>query len=73
MAEVEVLTMEELAQWLDCTTQAIRQAMREDGLPGRKIGSRWCFSKTAIDQWLAGGTWASEKARRKNGKTVAEK
>ena len=60
----KLLTMEELAARMGCTTQAIRASMRTDNLPGRKVGSRWLFAWSEVVRWVGGGTWASEKARR---------
>ena len=63
----ELLSMDELAARLGVTTQAVRQAMREDDLPGRKVGSRWFFAWSEIIYWIGRGTWASEKGRRAGG------
>ena len=73
MAEDEkLLSMEELAARLGVSTQAVRQAMREDDLPGRKIGSKWFFAWSEIVYWIGRGTWASEKGRRAAGHAEAE-
>lgn len=64
MEHEELLSMQELADRIGCTTQAIRESMRTDGLPGRKIGSRWFFAWSEVIRWVGAGSWKSEKARR---------
>jgi excisionase family DNA binding protein len=58
----EVLTSEELAEWLGVATDTIRYEARRGRLPGRKVGKEWRFSKEAILEWLSTqeplGRWA---------------
>ncbi len=49
----EVLSAEELAQYLGVNYRTILQMAREGRLPGRRVGTAWRFHKEAIDQWLA--------------------
>lgn len=60
----QLLSMQELADRMGCTTQAIRASMRDDGLPGRKVGSKWVFAWSQVIRWVGSGSWQSEKARR---------
>ena len=64
MPDKEFLQIEELSAELGVTTVAIRASMKDDGLPARKVGGKWFFSRQAIHAWLGKGTWQSEKARR---------
>ena len=64
MDDEKLMTLEELAARMGCTTQAIRASMRTDNLPGRKVGSRWLFAWSEVVRWVGRGTWQSEKARR---------
>ena len=54
MPEGEVLTTEELAQYLKLPESTVRQLVREGRIPGIKVGRSWRFHKAAIDAWLAG-------------------
>ena len=49
----EVLSAEELAQYLGVNYRTILQMAREGRLPGRRVGTAWRFHKDAIDEWLA--------------------
>jgi len=49
----EVLSAEELAEYLGVNYRTILQMAREGRLPGRRVGTAWRFHKEAIDQWLA--------------------
>lgn len=49
----EVLTLEELAEYLKLSKSTVYKLVGEDKIPGQKIGKRWRFSKAAIDRWLA--------------------
>lgn len=53
-AELEVLTLEQLAELLSLDVEAT-QALAEAGeLPGRKLGEEWRFSRRAVLDWLSG-------------------
>lgn len=48
----DVLTIEEVAEYLRLPQEAvIRQTLRGN-IPGRKIEDNWRFLKVAIDEWL---------------------
>jgi excisionase family DNA binding protein len=52
--ELEVLTLEQLAELLSLDLESA-QALAETGkLPGRKLGKEWRFSRRAILDWLSG-------------------
>lgn len=48
----EVLTLPEVADYLRVAQAEIEQVVKSQGLPGRRIGSEWRFSRTAIEDWL---------------------
>ncbi len=58
----EVLTAEELAQYLGVHYRTVLQLAREGSLPGRRVGNSWRFHKQAIDEWLAGGGRLAQRA-----------
>ncbi len=52
MSELDVLTLEEAAVYLKVEYGAIRRLLKEQGLPGRKIGEEWRFLRGALADWL---------------------
>lgn len=48
----EVLTMAEAAEFLRVSESEIRDLIRQQGLPGRKIGDEWRFLKAGLQDWL---------------------
>lgn len=50
--ELEVLTLEQLAQLLTLDVETTRQLAEAGELPGRKLGEEWRFSRRAILDWL---------------------
>ena len=52
MSEFDVLTLEDAAAYLKVEYGQIRRLIKEQGLPGRKIGEEWRFLRGAIADWL---------------------
>lgn len=50
--QTEVLTIEEVADYLRLPEEVILQEAAQGHLPGRKIADTWRFLKAAIDDWL---------------------
>ncbi len=48
----EVLTLAEIAEYLRVPEAEILRLLREQGLPGRKLGEEWRFLKAAVQDWL---------------------
>jgi len=48
----EILTIEELAEYLKISRSTLYKLAQDGSLPGAKIGKRWRFHKDAIDNWL---------------------
>jgi len=49
---VEVMSIDDLAQYLKISRSTLYKIAQEGGLPGQKVGRRWRFHKSAIDDWL---------------------
>ncbi len=49
---LDVLTLEELADYLKISTPAAHRAIKEQKLPGRNIGGEWRFLRDAVANWL---------------------
>ena len=48
----ELMTVEELGQYLRFTRKTIYKLLKQGGIPAIKIGNKWRFDKAAIDRWL---------------------
>lgn len=55
----EVLTLEQAAELLQVSEQAVSELANDGKLPGRKIGDAWRFSRAALVEWLAAGDGSS--------------
>lgn len=48
----EVLTLAEAAEFLRVSESEVHDLVRQQGLPGRKIGDQWQFLKAGLQDWL---------------------
>ena len=48
----EVLTIEELSDYLKIPKSTLYKLVREGSVPCQKVGKHWRFHKNAIDRWL---------------------
>jgi excisionase family DNA binding protein len=48
----EVLTLAEAAEYLRVSESEVHDLIRQQGLPGRKIGDQWRFLKAGLRDWL---------------------
>ena len=49
---LDVLTLEELAEYLKVSPAAAHRVIKEQKLPGRNIGGEWRFLRDAVANWL---------------------
>jgi excisionase family DNA binding protein len=49
----EVMSLAELAQWLDVDEDTVRSLAEAGELPGRRLGEEWRFARAAVLDWLA--------------------
>lgn len=47
-----LMTVDELSQYLRVTKRTIYRLLKKGDLPAVKVGHKWRFNKNAIDQWL---------------------
>jgi excisionase family DNA binding protein len=52
----QLMTVEELGKYLRFTRKTIYKMLKEGSLPAIRIGNKWRFDKTAIDDWLQQST-----------------
>lgn len=51
----EILTMEEAAELFGVSIKTFIKLLKEEKVPGRKIGREWRFNRQALINWLAAG------------------
>lgn len=51
----DVLTIDELADYLQVAKSTLYRLAQEGRIPAQKVGKHWRFHKDAIDEWLRGG------------------
>jgi len=51
----EIMTMDELAEYLKISKSTLYKLAVDNKIPGTKIGKRWRFHKDAIDAWVKQG------------------
>jgi excisionase family DNA binding protein len=57
----EVLTLAEAAAYLRTSAEEVMRLVREQGLPGQKVGNDCRFLKAAIQDWLRASSASSTK------------
>lgn len=48
----ELMTLEEVADYLRVTKKTIYRLLRQHKIPASKVGHQWRFEKARIDEWL---------------------
>jgi len=48
---MEYLTVEEVAQELKYSIETVKRMLRENRMPGYKIGNEWRVDKTEYEEW----------------------
>lgn len=61
----EVLTIEDLADYLKISKSTLYKLVREGSIPCQKVGKHWRFHKDAIDSWLKQQPRTKKQARGK--------
>ena len=57
----QVMTIDELAAYLQVAKSTLYKLAQEGKGPGQKVGKHWRFSKDAIDRWLEHRSAGGEK------------
>jgi excisionase family DNA binding protein len=51
----EILTIDEAAAFLGVSVKTFNKVLHSEGIPGRKIGREWKFSRSALIAWIGNG------------------
>ena len=60
--EAEILTIKQVASYLQVTERTIYRLAASDGIPAFKVGGSWRFRKLDIDTWIASQTQEGRQA-----------
>lgn len=52
MADSEIMTVEEVAEYLRMKPQTIYTWAQEKRIPAAKLGKEWRFKKSVVDKWF---------------------
>ena len=53
--ESAVMTILQLAKYMDCHYVTAYRLAQRGQIPGFKVGGRWRFLKSDVDRWIASG------------------
>jgi excisionase family DNA binding protein len=49
----EVMTIEDLSEYLKVSKSTLYKLAQQGNLPGQKVGKHWRFHRDVINRWLA--------------------
>lgn len=52
MREIDIMTLEEVANYLKLQPQTVYKWAQEGQIPGAKLGKEWRFRKAILDEWI---------------------
>jgi excisionase family DNA binding protein len=55
------LTVDDISKYLSVTKDTIYKWIDNRNMPAHKVGRKWMFQKTEIDEWVKSGKAADEK------------
>jgi excisionase family DNA binding protein len=53
--ESDVMTVPEVAQYLNCHTTTINRLLEHRQIPAFRVGADWRFLRSEIEKWIAAG------------------
>lgn len=68
----EVLNTEQACELLSISLKTFQKLLREESIPGRKIGREWRFSRQALIDWIGQGRSKDYKDEEGQGKVSPE-
>ena len=58
LIDAEILTAREASEYLKIALPTLYRYMKTDQIPSFRIGNRWRFKRSILDQWIADQTGA---------------
>jgi excisionase family DNA binding protein len=72
MAEApEVMNIRQASQYLGVSADTLYKYVSEERIPAFKLGNRWRFKKTVLDQWMERESNAGENRGKKKPRSAA--
>lgn len=69
MAEApEVMNIRQASEYLGVSPDTLYKYVSEERIPAFKLGNRWRFKKTVLDQWMERQSMAGESRTKKRPK-----
>ncbi len=69
----EILNIEEAAALLGVSIKTFNKVLHNEGMPARKIGREWKFSRQALINWVGAGSSADFYRETERGKAGGER
>ena len=61
MKPKDVMTIDELAEYLQVSKSSLYKLAQDGRVPGQKVGKHWRFHRAVIDRWLGDKADASSE------------
>ena len=61
----EVMNIRQASQYLGISADTLYKYVSEEKIPAFKLGNRWKFKKTRLDQWMDEQSTVREERRKK--------
>lgn len=55
------LTVDDISKYLSVTKDTIYKWIESRNMPAHKVGRKWMFQKSEVDEWVKSGKAADEK------------
>jgi len=55
------LTVDDISKYLSVTKDTIYKWIENRDMPAHKVGRKWMFQKSEVDEWVKSGKAADEK------------
>jgi excisionase family DNA binding protein len=68
----EVMNIRQASQYLGVSADTLYKYVNEEKIPAFKLGNRWRFKKTKIDQWMEEKSVSTEPKSKKKAQAAAK-
>ena len=58
-----MLTVTDVCQYLSVTNETVYSWIKKSDIPALRVGKRWLFNKSELDQWIKAGKGAEDTKR----------
>ena len=68
----EVMNIRQASQYLGVSPDTLYKYVNEQRIPAFKLGNRWRFKKSRLDQWMEEKSSATEETKSKKAKAATQ-